>query len=381
MKLPKGSKVNPWKLVQQKQNGTERWVIWRTVRLPDQTRKLERLPVEVFKSIRDNETELKKLVIRLNESVKKEDRAREIIEIRHAYIDQALLDDYLDYLTTQIPSKGKATTLYHYTVTYFLDFFINELKLNDPLEWHQVHKTKWAKFLTSKDVPGAADTKKKIVAGANRFISWLHDRRPKEVPPLEFKPLTKAKYKEIEAQRKLKGEITDRKIIKDVDLDRILKEAGLLTPLIRLGEKYGLRRSEIMGLTPKDVRKGYLSVERQLIAFTDGQPVYGPLKGRDIRQVPHWFCTPAEGYNLISQGVTILMHPDTFTDRWNELMNRLHLDYDIHDLRHTFITKAIRVHKARDVQLAVGHKNIETTMQYAHDDRELEDEEFIPDAG
>ena len=62
-------------------------------------------------------------------------------------------------------------------------------------------------------------------------------------------------------------------------------------------------------------------------------------------------------------------------------MRKLKFTYDFHALRHTFITKALGAgHTARDVQLAAGHKNIETTMRYAHDHRTMDDEIFTPAA-
>ena len=63
-------------------------------------------------------------------------------------------------------------------------------------------------------------------------------------------------------------------------------------------------------------------------------------------------------------------------------MRELDYDYDFHDIRHTWITKAIRLPNVepRDVQLAAGHKNIETTMGcYLHDDRIFGDEPYVPD--
>lgn len=380
MKYPKGTKFNPWTLNRQRQRGVERWAIWRWVKLPDGKAKLERLPVSKYKLIRENETELRKLVVRLNDQVSREDRAKEKIQIRHAFIDTALLDEYRDYLIVQIPSKAKATTNYYYLVKYFLNFFINELQMNDPLQWHSVHETKWAKYLVSNNVPASADTKKHIVASANRFMAWLHKKRPSEVPPLVFKPLTASKYKEIEAQRKLSGEAKVRKFVNDNDWKNILKKApDDIKPAIELAYRYGLRRSEALGLTTEDIRSGFLSIERQLLRAPEGQRQFGPLKGREARKCPHWFSTPAETFKLITENLKYPMHPDTLTDRWNDLMSSMKLDYDIHDLRHTWVTRAIREKNPRDVQLAAGHKNIQTTMKYAHDDRELENAVWKPE--
>jgi hypothetical protein len=378
---PKGTKFNDWKLKRENQKGAERFIVVRWVRYPDGTATLERLPVAEYRKIRNNELEMRKLVLRLNDRVSREDRAVQAVELRHAFIDTALLDEFREYLLAQIPSRNNATTAYYYLTNYFLNFFINQLKMNDPLQWHEVHETKWAKYLLGPDVPGSAHSKRIIIATANRFMHWLHKKRPTEVPPLEFKPFTRARFKEIEAKRKMKGETRERKVVTDADWKRILVQADAeIEPFILLCYHYGLRRAESMGLQPADLRRGYLSVERQLVAYTNGTPGYSPLKGRQSRTVPHWFCKPGDAHRWISEALSNLMHPDTFSDRWEQLMKRLALDYDIHDLRHTWVTKAIRVQAPRDVQLAAGHKNIQTTMRYAHDDRELDSEVFEPDA-
>jgi integrase len=380
MAYPRGTKFSPWTLNYQTQRGNvKRFAIWRYVRLPDGARKLERLPVEKYRLIRNDESELKKLCVRLNDQVSREDRSRKVVEIKHAFIDVSLLDDYREYLLAQIPSKFKATTNYFGLTKYFLNFFINQLHMNDPLEWHMVHETKWAKYLDSKEVPQSAGAKKEIVAAANRFMAWLHKRRPAEVPPLVFKPLSAAKYKEIEARRRMNGEMKVRGFINEEHWKLILKNApDEIAPFIQLAYGYGLRRSECMGLTLDDVRTGHLAIERQLVAFPDGTPKYGPLKGREFRKCPHWFSSPTQTYKLVNDALTRFMHPDTLTDRWNALMLKLKLPYDFHDLRHTWVTRALHGRDSRDVQLAAGHKNITTTMKYAHDDRTFDDKKFVP---
>jgi integrase len=75
------------------------------------------------------------------------------------------------------------------------------------------------------------------------------------------------------------------------------------------------------------------------------------------------------------------MHPDTFYEKWCTYISSLNLSYDLHDLRRTFITKALRLHHPRDVQMAVGHVSLTTTMGYAQDDRDTSDEVFKPEAG
>jgi integrase len=113
------------------------------------------------------------------------------------------------------------------------------------------------------------------------------------------------------------------------------------------------------------------------------------LKGRESRKTPHWFCNDsgATAYSLIEKASNLkLPTPTELSAVWAAYIEKLvqnqviETNYDLHDLRHTFITKAIRLYKPVDVMHAVGHKNIETTMRYLHDDRTLDDEEFKPES-
>jgi len=63
------------------------------------------------------------------------------------------------------------------------------------------------------------------------------------------------------------------------------------------------------------------------------------------------------------------------------MLKELELSFQFHDLRRSFITKAVRVHNIVDVQRAAGHYDIKTTMVYVQDDRKMDDELFIPDGG
>jgi integrase len=123
-----------------------------------------------------------------------------------------------------------------------------------------------------------------------------------------------------------------------------------------------------------DVFEDSLGVNRQLIKACPRQT--GPLKSRETRVVPHWFCTAAEAYSLISQ--VVVMHPDTFGHCFKAEMNRIGFNFQLHDLRRTFITNALRVHHYLDVKLAAGHSDIETTNNYIQDDRQLQRKQFRP---
>ena len=264
MSYPKGTKFNRWLLNKEKQRGVERFAIKRWMTFPDGTEKLERLPVKKYQFIRDDEDELKKLVVRMNSQVPPEQKTKVAVELKHAFIDPKMLEDYKDYLLVQIPTRSKAINEHNYLVNYFLNFFIGKLNLADPLQWHAIHKTEWAKFLISDEAPAAAGSKKEVVAAANRFMAWLHDRRPQEVPPLKFQPLTKAKYKEIDAIRAMNGETREPQLVKDEHwaIIRTKLPNTTISPYVLLAYYFGLRRAESLGLNPGDARKGYLWVKR-----------------------------------------------------------------------------------------------------------------------
>lgn len=357
-----------WSLFKEVQNGKEVYVIRRW-----NGTKYERLPVKEYGRFRNNPEELLALLLRLNHAT--EQASKEKQEIRHAFINEAMLKEYSQFLQAQIPSPALAQTEFNRLRKYCLQFFINELDLSNPLDWMRVHETKWANFLTGKKVPKSAKAKQDIIQGTNRFMGWLHKQRPEEVPLLEFKPISPAKYKKIEADREMHGEVLKRSLIKDADWKKIRKKLPkAIEAQICLGYYYGLRRSETMGVAAGDVRKDYLSVERQVVKITED----GPLKGRKKRKVNHWFAKAKDAYSWVETVQKFPMHPRTLSKYWDKLMKTLKLEYTLHDLRHTFITKAVRKYEIRDVQLAAGHAHISTTMRYLHDDRTLGDQIYIP---
>lgn len=377
MAYPKGTKVNKWCLCSERQKGKPAFTVRRWVTYPDKTKKLERYPSKKIKGL--TELELKDFVIRLNHEVPKELRTKEAVELKHSYINPALLDQYKEYLLIQVPNQDKATAEFGYLRTYFVNYFVGRLNIANPVDWFKIHKTVWAKYLQSPEVPASADTKKDIVRASNRFMQWLHEQRPLEVPPLRFQPLTKARYSEIEALRELKGEIHIPKYITDKDwvtIERSLPVTIRLQSL--LAYHFGLRRSEVLGLKKEDLRNTYLSIERTLVTY-NVEPGYGPTKGRGRRKVPYWDAKAEDVYNWVSS--IVLMHPDTFTGLWGEYMDTLGMTYTFHDIRHTWITRMVRKHSIRDVQLAAGHKSQKTTEKYLRDDRGMDDAVFIPRTG
>lgn len=366
-----------------------RWYVTReggrfNIRREDELGRHVRYPAVKYAKIREDEAEVAALVKRLNYRADAEDRARKAFDDKIAFVKNAVLDEFRVYLEEQIPSKVYVSGIYGHVRTHFLGYFQNVLGLKDPLEWHKVHKEKWARYLTDSGL--SPKTKRAVVQAANRFMQWLHERNS-DVPLLVFKPITRAKYKTLAAEYEARTDVDRAKFVTDEDWEKIKKALPEhLAPFAILAYHYGLRRAESLALRPGDVRNKYLSVERQVVGVkrdSEGKVVEARtkiLKGKENRKVPHWFSSPAKTYKLIEATAPLVVHPDTLGKEWAEFVTSIGLDYGLHDLRHTWITKAMRKYgkTPRDVQLAAGHKNIETTMDYLHDDRELDDKEWKP---
>jgi integrase len=360
-----------WGLTTEKQRGVERFVI---KRWNPRLARPERLAVTEYQHIRDDENELRAYIKRLNAPL----AAKTKVDFKHAFIDDELLSEYLEFLQTKISTQSVALTQFNYLKKYVLDFFIGQMDLMNPNDWYAASKTKWAQFLLNHDVVRAAKTKRDVVIEANRFLGWLAERREGEIKFKRLEPFTRKRLQSVEAQRLHDGEVSERKLISFKHWRRIYKA---LPDSIRaqslLGYHYGLRRAETLGVLPGDVKRGYLSVDRQLGKKGD-KFIHAPTKGKMVRKVPHWGVRAARSHQWVEQVQDNIMSPWQLTKAWRQLMDRLGFDYDFHDLRHTFITRAMRKYKPRDVQMAAGHKHISVTMQYLHDDRTMEDEVFTP---
>lgn len=346
--------------------------------------KVERLPVKQYAQIRDDVEKMTEFVKRLNAPID----ARVRVNFQHAFINDALLDEYLEDLKTIIPTASVAQTEFGYVKNYFLHFFITKQGIIDPSKWINL-EVKWGAYLGSESPDGpkgsrlkgvkAETTKRKVVNAANRFMAWLHKRRSNEVPKVQFAPISKAKYRAIKAQRELDGDTEDHVYIPKKDLALILEKLpDSLEPYVYLMLRYGLRIAEAAGVKTGDVKKQHFFTQRQMVKLGK----YKPLKGRKMRKVPHWFCKPADAYRWVTQAEERIQHQRTLSKLWREYVDLLGMAYTFHDLRHTWTTDAMRQfgkEEPRDVQLAAGHVNLATTMRYLHDDRDLGDDEFVPD--
>lgn len=399
MKAKIGNKtVSPWRLRQetyttkdgQKKSRTAilRWVV------PDgKPGTNERYPVERYSHIQEPE-ELKAFVRRLNAEVFREQEALENILDRTAFLNNGMLEKYRAYLENHIPSELAIEYHMNMLKTHVINVLVGELHIVNPKEW-VTREDDYYNWLLGPKAPGAVETKKKILQCLNRFYKWLHKQRPNEIPLAIFEGPGFERMRKVERMRAHQGEKIIRKAIAEKDWEKIEKSLpDDIGPWIRLCYRYGLRRSESLGLAYEGtncVFTKHLTLKKQLKKWNPKtqRKEFAPLKtagrqpvsGKEIeyRKIPHWFdVDPNDTCDLIEEGLKNLMTPTTLTKKWASLMDSLGFDYHIHDLRHTWITRARAKYPSREVQLAAGHASIETTERYSHDHRESDEQLVRP---
>lgn len=325
---------------------------------------------------------LQKYVNRLNG--REHEATLKEIELKLSFLPTSLLEDFRELLHSEIPSRKDADNHYRNLHRYFFKYFVDHLKQKDPISW-KINESKWGKALLSEDSrfslyedkqPRAVKTVKGIVQTANRFLSFLNKKYPNEYPLISLEPISKAKFKDYHAKLNLDVEPIG-KYIQDVDWSVIEKDLPSdIKPFVCLAYYYGLRRAESLAFVPTDLTNGYLNIKRQLLSSNN----IVPLKNRTNRKTPHWFVNPKITYALIQSTLNKKIHPDTLSVKFTEYMKELGFNYQMHDLRRTFITRALELNNgnATPVMIAVGHSNTNITMKYLRDNRVMDDAIFQP---
>jgi integrase len=376
--------TNKWTITQENgQYSIRRWVLY-----SDDSRKLERLPIEQYRKFRDDMTKLTDLCTRLNYREIEEENAKKAWKVRSAFVDNKLLyEGFKKYMISRADDEKYAGKCAGNVKKWFLDYWYKQKKF-DYLHWHkpasQSELADW--WLSEHDGELISfKTIKTSIHNLNHFFKFLHQESEGEIPELKFTfpTLTTSRIKKHEWSRKKslgsKAERRSGQYISNDEFKMIIKNAPReIKSCIYLSYYFGLRRSECLAITKDNLRKGYLYLEKQLKSYDGTKAEYGPLKSRDARKVPHWHKHSMESIlNAIEE--VELMHPSTLTERWITLMAELNLNYTFHSLRNTFISNAFRDGRnASDIQLAAGHSDLRTTMGYQRDYREMDDEVWTP---
>lgn len=410
-------KTTPWKVTSEGERG---FVILRYVRFQDGTSVKERLDRTLYDFQKSDRLKCEEVCRVLNYRSSSKKQAREAWEIKSSFIKvqgSELSQKFEAYMFARSSNRKHSQRCRRMVEMHFIQYFYFERQpaLVDYLEWHSLKvQSEFIEHLLTKKVDStrmgkknllAVKTIKAIIQYINHFMKFLHVESDGNIPLLKFTfpSITNARLVAHSAKRKKALPNTlppSKQYIDEATFKRIYKAAPVeLKSAIWIAYKYGLRRSEVLALELDSLKKSFLKVEFQLLGLeierasdksrlSIVEKELGPLKNRDEagRKVPHWFATPDEAYEHLQK--LHVCYPSGLSKAWAELMKKLGHSFTFHNLRNAFCSNALRdMNKLGispvDVQLALGHTDLRTTMIYLRDFRELDDEEeaWTPGAG
>ncbi len=188
-----------------------RFTIRRQVVLPDGKRASPRHPRSAYSRF-TTEEEIKAYVDRLNHQTDRE--AKKAIVLNSAFIPVGFLDEFRGRIESEIPNQKDAAHLFSLLQTRCLNIFIGQFKLPDPASWTE-NQTKWTNYLLKTGY--SAKTLRHIIQISNRFLEFLHQKNPREIPFIKLKPISKARFKELQAKRQLEEDSQVGAYITDKD--------------------------------------------------------------------------------------------------------------------------------------------------------------------
>lgn len=169
------------------------------------------------------------------------------------------------------------------------------------------------------------------------------------------------KKPKIKRRREGKHRVRWLDLEEELQLLNVAERLGLheLRDFIVVAVDTGFRRSELLGLDPRDYQNGMLHLHAGSTKNDDARAVPVTSRVREILESRRGNCK------------VFSLTPASLRYQWSAL--KMHLDKDddpqfcVHMLRHTCASRLVQ----RGVQLAVvqrwmGHKHIQTTLRYAH---------------
>lgn len=352
-----------WYLVPEK--GYEYGSIKRYIRKDGKT-SWQRFPKASYKGLDPQEIEA--LLRRLNATHEiKKQAAINRYDFHHAYVNQKSLAKFEDYLASQADDREHIHNTMTILKIHVLDFFIVKANLPDPKEWYR-QETEWGKWLLAKNL--STSSLKRSISTANRFTKFLSSKVYPEMGVAHvLEPIGKNKFKTLSPKKSDAAGFVSPSLFAEI-LSHLERGDSAILPNVILCYKLGLRIGETQGLTREKFFKTHVLVDEQGDRFVNGIVLRRPVKTKDERKVPYWYISGKEAWELVK--ALKPMSPFTVIDRVNAGLRPFAITS--HDFRRTFITNALRGHHWKDVQKAVGHKDVRTTMGYNRDDRGLDDE-------
>jgi integrase len=308
----------------------------------------------------NNISDLRKILIELNKDRKIQKKKEPIHkeEIIRNFIKREMIE-FLKDLENQGVHSHQRRIIENNLEDRFLSFFFKKNELNFST-WPNFNN-EIQKSLIDKNY--SYSVIKNILSSGSRFLKFLHrNKTPNIFEHYRFSLSPQNK-------KLLKSKIRKPNILSPSDqktIESLLSEE--FRPIYYIGLNYGLRLSEIRGLELDDVRQSCLMIERQK---SERGKIKQP-KCEKSRQVPHWNISPSLLYNLISQIKSSNLKDPLRSNSFLSFIRKLKSEglishnYRIHDLRHTFISEAVRTHDLLSVRDAAGHSDISMTNKYLH---------------
>jgi hypothetical protein len=190
---PGGTKFGPWTIYREPQRRLDVHSIKRVFYLADSRKpRYQRYPAQKYRNFRADLEQLTQFVEALNENPLRLKRSN-ADHVSGSLITPRVMQDYAEHLRVQSVSEREARCDFGYVKRHLVEFFLHHLKLTDPIQWQRVHQTKWAEYLLGPLAPPSMLTKKDVIHASNRFLRWLHDQYPAEVPFVKLEPFSKAR--------------------------------------------------------------------------------------------------------------------------------------------------------------------------------------------
>jgi integrase len=147
------------------------------------------------------------------------------------------------------------------------------------------------------------------------------------------------------------------------EMDRLLDACrDHLYPVVFCALTAGMRRGEILGLKCKQVRNGFIYLRKTKTFNARQIPICEDLAElfKSIRKREHL----RSEYVFTYAGRRMTTNDKAF---WATVKQAGIEDFHFHDLRHTFASQVLlRGGSLKDIQELLGHKDIKSTMRYAH---------------
>jgi integrase len=153
------------------------------------------------------------------------------------------------------------------------------------------------------------------------------------------------------------------RFLNEDEIDRILDACrDHLYPVVLCALTTGMRRGEILGLKWKQVRNGFIYLRKTKTFNARQIPISDELAElfKSIRQREHL----RSEYVFTYAGRRMKANDHGFKAALRQAEIE---DFHFHDLRHTFASQVLlRGGSLKDIQELLGHKDIKSTMRYAH---------------